>query len=203
MNKLAGLKFYDAEYPAHEQMPRVFHVDFEEKVSDGKGRISVFINGKQLGDSLTDNAYTDDGYRYHDIFHLSYLAVLGWSACMRKLFGKKRKSNLLIDEVEDGARATSVEEGLTSAIFSYAEQHNFFEEETHIDSSFLEFIKLSFNKFEVKDKSVEDWQKAILTGFRAFRQLRRHGGGRVQINMYQQHLRYIGKFSNENIINAV
>jgi hypothetical protein len=108
--------FYDAEYPAHEQMPRVFCVDFCEHKTDSKTSVTVLVDGKQIGNELTDNAHQEDGYRYHDIFHLSYLAVLGWSACMRKILGKKRKSCAYIDEVEDGARATSVEEGIVSFI---------------------------------------------------------------------------------------
>jgi len=193
MKKAIDACFYDSGSPVHEQMPRVFFVEFKEYWLNAQPSVAVSIDGKQIGDVLTDNAYKADGYRYHDVFHLSYLAVLGWSACMRKILGKKRKSDATIDEVEDGARATSVEEGITSVIFNYAEQHNFFKDCTTIDTTFLNFVKLSFSKLEVKNKSCSEWEKAILTGYQVFRQLNEHAGGQVEVNMHERSLRYINK----------
>ncbi|WP_372511654.1 hypothetical protein [Carbonactinospora thermoautotrophica] len=37
------------------------------------------MDGQPVGDSLSDKAYEDIGYRWHDVFHLSYAACLGWS----------------------------------------------------------------------------------------------------------------------------
>ena len=69
--------------------------------SEGPGRIVTLINGRKFGDPLRDNRYEDDGYRFHDIFHLSYASVLGWSPTLRALLRCKRKSDPKIDEVED------------------------------------------------------------------------------------------------------
>ncbi|RZK44823.1 MAG: hypothetical protein EOO61_02405 [Hymenobacter sp.] len=193
MKKAANTCFYDSNYPVYEQMPRIFYVDFKENCASNKHSVAVSIDGKQIGDVLTDNAHREDGYRYHDVFHLSYLAVLGWSACMRKILGKKRKSCAAMDEVEDGARATSVEEGVTSVIFNYAEQHNFFEGYNAIDPVFLQFVKLAFSKLEVQNKSCEEWQQAILTGYNVFRQLKANAGGRVEVNLHEQRLCYVTK----------
>ena len=44
---------------------------------------------------------------FHDVFHLAYAAVLGWSPTTRALLKIKRKSRPEIDENEDGARAKS------------------------------------------------------------------------------------------------
>ena len=42
--------------------------------------------------------------RFHDIFHLSYAAILGWSPTVRALLRCKRKSDPRVDEVEDGGK---------------------------------------------------------------------------------------------------
>lgn len=193
VKKTCDLRFYDSEYPSHEQMPRVFRVSFQECFIEKKRKVTILIDGKQVGDPLTDNKAVNDGYRYHDIFHLSYLAVLGWSACMRKLFLKKRKSNPDTDENEDGARATVAEEGAAQHAFMYASHHNFFEGYSSIERSYLENVKLGFESFEVRDKSLEDWERAILKGFEVFRQLRANAGGVVEVDMYAQELRYVSK----------
>ncbi|MFI0349933.1 hypothetical protein [Actinomadura sp. 9N407] len=62
--------------------------------------------------------------RMHDVFHLSYAAVLGWSPVMRSLMRRKRKSDPAIDEAEDGGRAIAIEEGISTMVFSYASRHN-------------------------------------------------------------------------------
>ena len=69
--------------------------------------MEIYPDGKFIGDSLSDNAYVDDGYRFHDVMHLAHMAVLGWSPVMRNLLKLKRKSQPTIDEVEDGARAAT------------------------------------------------------------------------------------------------
>ena len=76
--------------PQHERLPRKFEVCF---VSTGPGRLKMYRAGRRLGDPLTDNARDEDGYRFHDIFHLALAARLGWSPVLRKLLGCKRKSD--------------------------------------------------------------------------------------------------------------
>ena len=93
----------------------------------GSKVVKMFIDGKQVGDDLRDNRYDDDGYRFHDVFHLTYASVLGWSPILRALLRRKRKSNPAVDEVEDGGRARVIEEGIAAMVFSYAERRNFLE----------------------------------------------------------------------------
>jgi hypothetical protein len=54
----------------------------------------MYFGGKPLGDDLTDNAYVDDGYRFHDVIHLALIAHLGWSPVVRGLMRRKRKSKM-------------------------------------------------------------------------------------------------------------
>ncbi|MDX6498686.1 MAG: hypothetical protein QOG23_1946 [Blastocatellia bacterium] len=84
---------FDEGYPQSERIPRTFTVTITD-VADGDSiKMKAFVDGKQIGNDLTDNAYSHDGYRFHDVFHLSYAAVLGWSPVSRMMLGCKRKSN--------------------------------------------------------------------------------------------------------------
>jgi len=65
--------------------------------------IIVTRGRKQCGDPLTDNAFDDDRYRFPDVFHLAFAAVLRWSPVTRRLLGYKRRSQPKIDEVETAA----------------------------------------------------------------------------------------------------
>ena len=60
------------------------------------------------------------------MIHLAFACVLGWSPLVRKMLGAKRKSNPKVDEVEDGARAILIEEGIATSIFGQAKQLQFF-----------------------------------------------------------------------------
>ncbi len=74
--KAIGYKF-DKDFPEHERLPRQFLVEITEVSQDNSVKMKAFIDGKQIGNDLTDNSYSNDGYRFHDVFHLSYAAVLG------------------------------------------------------------------------------------------------------------------------------
>ncbi len=79
---------------------------FKEKTIEGKSYVIQQCTGINIGDRLTDNRLEPDDYRFHDVFHLAYAAILGWSPVLRALFKVKRKSCPKIDENQDGARAT-------------------------------------------------------------------------------------------------
>ena len=81
---------FDAEYTEDERFPRTFEVQLSEVIVKGKTKIRAHIDGTQIGDDLTDNADDPDGYRFHNVFHLGYVAVLGWSPVIRKLLKRKR-----------------------------------------------------------------------------------------------------------------
>ena len=69
----------DDEYPPGEQLPRTVSVQFREVEIDGGIKVEISSDGKKIGNYLTDMNYSDDGYRFHDVFHLTYAAMLGWS----------------------------------------------------------------------------------------------------------------------------
>jgi NTP pyrophosphatase (non-canonical NTP hydrolase) len=168
---------YDAGYPVHEQLPRSMTVQFREIVVDGIRKLETTTDGAPFGDHLTDNSHADDGYRYHDVFHLTNAILLGWSPVVRKLLKVKRKSVPHIDEVEDGARARVTEEAVSAYVFGIAKDYSFFDGAESVEFGLLRTIRLLTHAFEVRDKSLRDWEEAILAGYRVWRTMVANKGG--------------------------
>jgi NTP pyrophosphatase (non-canonical NTP hydrolase) len=183
--------FFDDESDPEEQIPRKFEVHFKESSHGGKVKIS--INGVNVGDSLTDNSYENDGYRYHDAFHFAYAAVLGWSPVVRSILKKKRKSQSKIDEVEDGARASILEEAITAFVYNYAKNHDFFNGISVLDYELLKTVKSLVSGLEVKICTLTEWQKAIMDGYKVFNKLVENNGGKVNLDLTKREIKYVGK----------
>jgi hypothetical protein len=182
----AHADLFDRAFEEDEQIPRKIEMVFQEKVVGGKSYVIQKCNGIKIGDRLTDNMTQDDGYRYHDVFHLSNAAILGWSPVIRALFKCKRKSNAMIDEVEDGARAVVIEEGVSTWVFNYAGRHNFFEGLSMLDYDLLKRIRILVRGFEVERCSLWEWEKAILQGYGVFRSVRANRGGVVTADLLER-----------------
>ncbi|MBK3661092.1 nucleoside triphosphate pyrophosphohydrolase family protein [Bradyrhizobium diazoefficiens] len=180
----------DESAEAEEKLPRDLYVDvFERKV---RGQTYVFqrCNGLNIGDRLTDNAMTADDYRFHDVFHYAYVAVLTWSPVIRSLFRLKRKSDPKIDEAQDGARATLIEEGVATWIFGQAVALNFFADVKvgELPFDMLKHIRQFVAGYEVEQIPLWLWEEAILQGYAAFRFLREHRRGRLHIDTNNRRL---------------
>lgn len=190
-NREKGYSFDDS-YPSNERIPRSFTVTITQVEDGGSIKMRAFVDGQQIGDDLTDNSYSQDGYRFHDIFHLSYAAVLGWSPVTRMMLRCKRKSNRRVDEVEDGGRAKAIEEGVAALVFQYAEEHKLLKEINSIDFGLLKTIKNLTSRLEVDQCSVADWEKAILMGYSVWREVKANTGGIVKIDLDAQTISYEG-----------
>ena len=181
---------FDDGFPAEEQLPRQFSVEFTQQMQGKTATVFLKREGHIIGNRLTDNAYEDDGYRFHDVFHLSYAAFLGWSPVMRKLMGRKRRSHPKVDEVEDGGRSAVIEEGISAYVFAYAVDHDFLQNSTALDNELLRTIKKLTANLEVRERSPAQWEQAILMGYRIWREMRMHEGGKVHVDMLSQTLTY-------------
>lgn len=181
---------FDLQYPPDERLPNKFMVTFYEKPLDRSIYVKISIKGIVVGDALTDNSHIDDGYRYHDVFHLAYAAVLGWSPVVRSLLKCKRKSDAKIDEVEDGARARIVEEAVSIFIFNHAKERNWYQEKSSIDIGLLKIIKRMVSGLEVNACTAKQWQNAIVQGYKAFGELKHNRGGTVLVDLGRQKLEY-------------
>ena len=184
-------KFYDSDYPASEQFPRNFTVEIRDSVEEGIYVARSFLNGTQIGDLLTDNSYLNDGYRFHDVFHLTYVAVLGWSPVFRKNVKQKRRSNTIVNEVEDGGRAAAIEEGISALVFVYAKTHNWLEGIVSIDDSLLKTVMCMVTHLEVSDRTAAEWERAILKSFEVWQQVVRNSGGKISVNMNNGEIAFV------------
>jgi NTP pyrophosphatase (non-canonical NTP hydrolase) len=174
---------FDRLAEPNERFPRQFDVQLMQAREAGDVKSRAFLNGKQIGNDLTDNSYSNDGYRFHDVFHLAYAAVLGWSPVTRKLLNIKRLTNKKVREVQDGGRATAIEEGISAFVFEYAQEHNRLEGATRIDGDLLKLIKNATRNLEVSTCTAAEWEHAILTGYAAWRIIDNNGGGWVRVDL--------------------
>src|SRR5207248_7584175 len=117
---------FDTGFSESEQLPRKIEMHIVETRVAGKTCVIQLCNGVEIGSRLTDNKTEQDDYRFHDVFHLAYAAILGWSPVTRALLKLKRKSDPKVDENEDGARAILIEEGVATWIFNHAVRLNYF-----------------------------------------------------------------------------
>lgn len=170
---LASLDF-DVAFGVEEQLPRKFKIRINQR---GSGRTYLQWNGVFIGDPLTDNIADPDGYRFHDVFHFAYVAILHWSPVIRSLIKHKRKSRPNYDEEQDGGRAIVVEEGLTAWIFSRAKELSFFEDQEKVSLGILKTIGEFVSGYEVDRCPLKLWERAILDGYKVFRQVKESNGG--------------------------
>lgn len=174
---------FDSALNADEQLPRTFEVEFRPLIDAERPEplVEVIWKGKAWGDPLGDNAYDEDGYRFHDALHLAHAAILGWSPVSRrgKHFDCKRRSDPKLDAVEDGGRAGVIEEGIVAYVYGHARNHEWFADVDRIDYSILRNISGLVQDLEVSRRSPREWEHAILEGYRVWRDLRDQGGGVV------------------------
>jgi len=174
---------FDRFAEPNERFPRQFDVQLTQAIEGDYVKSRAFLNGKQIGNDITDNAYSNDGYRFHDVFHLAYAAVLGWSPVTRKLLAIKRGSNKKVREVQDGGRASAIEEGISAFVFEYAREHNSLDGATRIDGDLLKLIKNATRNLEVSACTAAEWEHAILTGYAAWRVIENNSGGWIRVDL--------------------
>ena len=183
---------FDADLPEGERLPRRFEVELIDDESEGRQRVRVLIDRKPFGTELTDNAYDPDGYRFHDVFHFAYAAVLGWSPITRRLLRCKRKSRPMLDEVEDGGRAAVIEDGVAALAFDYARRHRFLEGVAALDFQLLRTIKDMTSHLEVRQCTTGEWEQAILQGFDVWRAVLAARGGHIAVDLDARRLTFLG-----------
>ena len=179
MNESLPARQFDINFPEYEQLPRKFCVDFVS-INDHTS-ILIMLNGFAIGDRLTDNAHSDDGYRFHDVFHLAGIATLGWSPVFRRMLKRKRKSVPKVDEVEDGARAAIIEEAIINHIYDYA-RPNFLEGMSRVDLDLINRIQDLVQGYEVSECEPWEWQDCILKSYELFREIKEKKSGRISID---------------------
>jgi len=184
-------KRFDDDMPPSQRLPRKFEIVLTQNRIDGRMKAVMFMGDQLLGDPLTDNADEADGYRFHDAFHIAFLTTLGWSPVLRKLMGRKRRTNKTKDETEDGGRAIVIEEGIAALVFEYGSSNGLSSGKHILDDELLITIQQMTRRLEVKDQSGYEWQKAILTGWKTFSKLKKARGGRIICDLDKQSVRVL------------
>lgn len=167
---------FDHKFPKRERIPRKFKIKIKEPK---RGECYLRWRGVVIGNALSDNIRNPDKYRFHDVFHLSYAAVLHWSPTFRALIKHKRKSNKKFDETEDSGRPRLIEEGLSAYIFSHAKDLKFFKGHKRLSFGLLKDIQNFVRGYEVEKCPLYLWEDAILQGYKVFRKVRKNKGGIV------------------------
>jgi len=185
-------EFFDSDYPVAEQLPRQFEVYFGYADAEGRSKVVVTDGrGAQIGNPLSDNAFEGDGYRFHDAYHYTFAAMLGWSPVTRRNFKRKRKSNKAVDEVEDGGRGWVIEEGIAALSFAYAMENDCFAGTDHVDESLLKAVRTLTATVEVKLRSSREWASAIVTASRLWRQLNENDGGGLSGDLERRTIEFL------------
>ena len=181
---------FDQDCPLEEQLPRELSIEVFERAVAERRFVFQRCNGVNIGDRLTDNIMKPDDYRFHDVFHYAYAAVLGWSPVTRALFRLKRKSRPEIDEGQDGARAALVEEGIATWIFGQAKELDFFTGMKAPDLSFglLKSVRRFVTGYEPEKCPLWLWEEAIFQGYDAFRFLKEERRGRLHLELNRRRL---------------
>jgi NTP pyrophosphatase (non-canonical NTP hydrolase) len=181
---------FDENKDAEERLPRTMEIDVYERTVRGQVYVFQRSRGVYVGDRLTDNAIEPDDYRFHDVFHYAYVAVLGWSPVIRALLRLKRKSDPKLDDAEDGARAILIEEGVTSWLFGQAQQLNFFDgvKPGGLPLDMLKHVRQFVAGYEADRCPLWLWEEAILQGYAAFRFLQKNRRARIAIDFARHRL---------------
>ncbi|MGE3336025.1 MAG: hypothetical protein AB7I36_20500 [Rhodospirillaceae bacterium] len=214
---LAALPVFDRRCLGQERFPRKVTIAFTETRRSGKviaelrliaaqpnpfpkGQITIledgeekkigFAIGMRLGDELTDNSRRADDYRYHDAVHLGFMAVLGWSPIMRSLLGVRRRSNPVVNESEDGARAKYAEEGLSAVLAALSVRRLGFSGEIAVDGDSIGVAKAVTANLEARHLPGWAWRRAISQGFSAMHALGENKGGYLLADVDKRTLTY-------------
>lgn len=188
---------FDEKY--EEQFPDSFVINFIEE--QGRDFLTVKMvweketTGEtiELGDALTDNSKIPNNYRYHDVFHLGYIAFLGWSPVLRSLMKLKRRSDPIALDTEDRGRAQVAEEAVTLIIYNYAKGNKMLRSSDRIDTELLNTIKQLVVDLEVASVTSYQWEKTILGSYKVFHEVVENKGGRVLVSPKERQLKYLGK----------
>ena len=180
----------DDRIPDEERIPRMLNLEFREVRRRGKSVVILRCNGLNLGDRLTDNIEDEDFYRFHDVFHFAHAVYLGWSPIVRALLKCTRKSSPEVDENQDGARAGIIEEAVAATVFSRAKKLGYYDGVDRVDYDLLKIVTELVRGYEVDDVPLWQWEATILNGYRVFRELRTHRGGKVTVDLLNRNLGY-------------
>ncbi len=193
---------YDTNLPPEQRLPRTFSYKFYPSKKDDNRLIIEDVKVKeQIGDLLTDNSYENDGYRYHDIMHMTFMACFGWSPVFRKLLRNPKRKNKMenraiqVAEVEDGGRAQIIEESIIQITY-IATSDVLTGKKWSIDWRLLKLIKDMTARLEINNKTTYEWNEVLKLGFENWKKLKENHGGLIEGNLINRTITYSNLVTN-------
>jgi hypothetical protein len=154
-----------------ETKPRVSEI-FLELESGG------FLN---IASKAEEWSHGDEGYQWHDIFHLANFGVLGWSPVMETLLMHEDKQQRK-PSYEVGLRAQTMEEALVAVTLQLA-----WNDVRLYDGKFIlqlqKWANVLTRHYPVGKQSLDTWQHWCSEAFRLWREARANGGGFIDIDI--------------------
>lgn len=187
-------EFFDDDFPPGEQIPRRLEVTLRAQPGPYGEAVRMTVNGFGVGDPLTDNAWSETGYRWHDTLHLAHAVCLGWSPVFRSLAGLKRRSDPIVDHVEDGGRAAVADEAIAWAVFCHARERGWYAHGSP-DSDLLDYVQEMTYALEVSARSRAEWAHAIRSGLSCLRSVWVHGGGVLRGDLAARSLTFVSSLT--------
>lgn len=194
---LLSIPRFDEKY--EEQFPDSFIINFVEEPGEHFLTVKMVWQDEasgqpiELGNPLTDNSREPNNYRYHDVFHLGYVAFLGWSPVLRHLMKLKRKSDPIALDAEDRGRPQVAEEAVTLIVYNYAKGNTMLRSSDRLDTELLNSIKQLVVDLEVSTVTSYQWERTIVNSYKVFHQVVENKGGKVLVSPKERQLQYIGK----------
>lgn len=158
------------------------HVSTDDGADAGPVTLDVALNGelafRRVSNPDEDTNDIDDYWRYDLALKMGYLAVLGWSPMIRAAQASRHEQVRCErrGEVREQVPAVAIEEVLTAEVFAVAGEHSFFENGIRVPYHLLKSC-IRTTGGEVTNRSLVDWEQAILAGHRAFAFLVEHRSG--------------------------
>lgn len=180
---------FDDRFPPGEQIPRRMEIHFRAEPGRFGDVVRLVVNGFQVGNPLTDNGWSETGYRWHDALHLAHAVCLGWSPIFRSLAGLKRRSDPRTDHIEDGGRAAVADEAIAWAVFCHARTRGWYRDRP-IDADLLDYVEEMTYAMEVAARSRGEWAHTIRTGLGCMLALWEHDGGVLLGDLHERTLRF-------------
>jgi hypothetical protein len=169
-------QFLDDGFPPGEQIPRRMEITLGPEPGPHGDLVRMTVNGFRVGDPLTDNAWRETGYRWHDTLHLAHAVCLGWSPILRAMAGLKRRSDPRVDHIEDGGRAAVADEAIAWTVFCHARRRDWYRRRP-VDKSLLDYVQEMTYALEVSRCSQNEWAHAIRTGLQCLDAVWEYNGG--------------------------
>lgn len=99
--------------------------------------------------------------------------------------------------MEDGGRASVIEEGVAALAFDYARRHRFLDGVAALDFQLLRTIKDMTSHLEVRQCTTGEWEQAILQGFEVWRAVLDARGGRIAVDLDARRISFLGRASSQ------